>query len=440
VKVGFLSQPFDYAGPLDPGGSIGIWTWETARRLARSCGVTVFGPRPKGGPKDEQWEDVRFHRSSLNADHWRGMLMRRLRAFVPPPQGPDFASAAYYPIYASRAAKAFRDEACDVIHIHQYSQFVPIIRAINPRAKIVLHMHSDWLVQLDREMIDRRLQHADAIIGCSDYVVSHIREGFPHYSSRCATVFNGVDIERVTPGIERPPGRRPARVIFVGRVSPEKGLHVLLEAFGRVLDQYPEADLEIIGGEFVAPFEYIVGMSDDPMVKGLSRFYGGSYLASLRGQVKGKLEGHVSFLGHIPRADMIEHMRQADLFVQPSIASEMFGMATAEAMAAGIPVIATRICGLPEVVADGETGLLISPDDPGAMASAIVRLLGDAKLSAQMGRAGRTRAEQMFSWDSTVASLEHLYTSLHSGAPLTGATETIGEPGGAAVVSGAPVR
>ena len=104
------------------------------------------------------------------------------------------------------------------------------------------------------------------------------------------------------------------------------------------------------------------------MVKGLSRFYGGSYLDSLEGQLKGKLEGRVSFLGHIPRADMIERLRQADLFVQPSIASEMFGMATAEAMAAGIPVVATRICGLPEVVAEGETGLLVPPDNPEAMA------------------------------------------------------------------------
>ena len=67
----------------------------------------------------------------------------------------------------------------------------------------------------------------------------------------------------------------------------------------------------------------------------------------------------MNFLGHLPRRDMIERLRQADVFVQPSIASEMFGMATAEAMAAGIPVVATRICGLPEVVADGETGFLV---------------------------------------------------------------------------------
>ena len=98
-------------------------------------------------PTDEEWENVRFRRTALSADHLRGMVIRRFRVFVPPPQEPEFASTEYYPIYAKRAAKAFRDEGCDVVHIHQYSQFVPIIRAGHPRAKIVLHMHSDWLVQ-----------------------------------------------------------------------------------------------------------------------------------------------------------------------------------------------------------------------------------------------------------------------------------------------------
>lgn len=412
MKIGFLSQPFDHSGPPDPGGSIGIWTWETARRLARSCEVTVFGPRIKGGPALENWEKVKFCRSALTVDQWRDSLMKRLRAFAAPSEEPEFAATSYYPVYVKRAANAFLREACDVVHVHQFSQFVPVIRAANPQAKIVLHMHSDWLVQTDYKIINERLRQADAIVGCSEYVINNIRRAFPQYSQRCATVFNGVDVEKITVSTGRSPSRPRSRVVFVGRVSPEKGLHVLMDAFARVLINCPEIHLEIIGGEFVPPLEFIVGVSDDPMVRSLSRFYSGSYLESLRGQVKGDMKERVTFLGHIPRQEMIEHLRGADLFVQPSIASEMFGMATAEAMAAGIPVVATRICGVPEVVADGETGLLVRPDDPEALANAMVCLLKNANLSEQMGRAGRSRVERLFSWDSTVASLEHLYHAI----------------------------
>jgi glycosyltransferase involved in cell wall biosynthesis len=272
-------------------------------------------------------------------------------------------------------------------------------------------MHCDWLVQLDREVINGRLRQADAIIGCSEYVTSNIQTAFPQYADRCATVFNGVDLEKVTVSTGRLRDRRCARVVVAGRVSPEKGLHVLIDAFEGVLNQLPETHLEIIGPEWVVPLEFIVGISDDPMVRSLSRFYEGSYVDSLRDQVKGKLVGRVTFLGYLPREEMIEHLRQADLFVQPSIASEMFGMAVAEAMAAGLPVVATRVCGLPEVVADGETGLLISPDDPKALADAIIHLLKDSNLSERMGQAGRARVERLFSWDKTVAALERVYRS-----------------------------
>jgi spore coat protein SA len=409
LKIGFLSQPFDNPGPPDPGGSIGIWTWETARRLARSREIIVAGPRLRGSSAVEKWEGVNFRRISLTADHLRSAFKRFTR-FVPPAEEGEFASDSYYPVYARRAANAFQREGCGVVHVHNFSQFVPIIRSADQRTKIVLYMCSNWLVQLDREVINGRLRQTDAIVGCSEYVTSNIRTAFPQYADRCATVFPGVDLEKISVSARRPQDRRSPRVVFVGRVSPEKGLHVLIDAFERVLDKRPETHLEIIGGEFVTPLQFTVGMSDDPMVRGLSQFYRGSYLDSLRDLVKGKLADRVTFFGHLTRVAMIEHVRQADLFVQPSIASEMFGMAVAEAMAAGVPVVATRICGLPELVADGETGLLVGPGDPEVLADAIIHLLNEPNLSQAMGRAGRARVERLFSWDRTVAALEHLFS------------------------------
>jgi glycosyltransferase involved in cell wall biosynthesis len=130
--------------------------------------------------------------------------------------------------------------------------------------------------------------------------------------------------------------------------------------------------------------------------------------------VKGKLTDRVTFLSYLPRVEMLEHLKQADVFVQPSIASEMFGIAVAEAMAAGAPVVATRICGLPELVADGVTGLLVDRDDPEMLAEAIIHLLDDSNLSGHMGDAGRARVEQLFTWDQTTEALQNAFISEHS--------------------------
>jgi spore coat protein SA len=410
LKVGFVSQTWDHSGPPDPGGSIGIWTWEVARRLARSLDVVVAGPRSRGVAA-ERWENVDFRRPApAAADRWLPILERVFART----NGPEFASSVYYPFYAKRAAKTLSAERCDVVHVHNFSQWVPVIRSACPQAKIVLHMHADWLIQLDRDQIARRLKLSNVIVGCSDYVTRNIQRRFPEYVERCVTVYNGVDLNSITPGAERLTPSDGPRVVFVGRVSPEKGIHVLIDAFELVLTKCPDAHLEIIGGEYIMPFEYFAWGSDDSMVRGLKRFYPGSYLEALRHKARRNLEGHVTFLGHLPRAEMIEHVRQADLFVQPSIAVEMFGMAVADAMAAAVPVVATRICGLPEVVADGKTGVLVPPNNPEALADAIIRQLSNFTVSKQMGQAGRARVERLFSWDHTAKTIERVYRAICS--------------------------
>ena len=164
MKIGFVCQPFDNGGPPDPGGSIGLLTWELARRLSRSCQVVVCAPRFAQHAAHEQWEGVQFYRFRLRPDHW---LLDRPRGLSSPVDGSrkDVDSILYCPVYALRSANSLRAYGCDIIHIHNFSQFVPIARLFNRRAKIVLHMNCDWLAHLDRELIDRRLRYADAIIG-----------------------------------------------------------------------------------------------------------------------------------------------------------------------------------------------------------------------------------------------------------------------------------
>lgn len=411
-KIGYVAQPFDNSAPPDPGGSLGIWNWEVSKRLTGSAHVVVCAPRRSGQPGGEQWEGVDFVRIPLTAD-LRLLALRSRKSSVRDAGRPLFASSIYYCFYAIRAAKVLRANACDVVHIHNFSQFVPIVRLLNPAAKIVLHMSCDWLAQLDRTLIEPRLKRAEAIIGSSDAVTERIRKRFPNHAHRCMTVFNGVDTEGFSPGESTgPPGQR---VVYLGRISPEKGLHVLFDAFEHVVQRRPDVRLEIIGGAHVPPKDFIVGVCDDPIVKRLSRFYGEeSYLRVLQRRLPGGLEKSVCFGGELRHEELSRRLRGAAVLVQPSLV-ESFGMPVAEAMASGVPVVASRVGGLPELVVDERTGLLVEPDCPIALAHALLRLLENPDLARTMGRAGRLRAERLFSWDRIVDKLQQLYAGLCSG-------------------------
>jgi glycosyltransferase involved in cell wall biosynthesis len=417
VKVGYLNQPWDSSIPSNLGGSIPIWTWEVARCIAGSAEVVVVGRRRLGEANRSTWEGVqyiRLLRIPSVADRWLSAPARRLYGLRDVRQ-PWFASSLYQLVYAERAARAFRDEACDLVHIHNFSQFVPVVRRLNPQTKIVLHMNCDWLAQLDRGMIDGRLSHADAILGCSDYVTEKIRARFPQHADRCMTVFNGVDPGQFHANGSQQKTSTSGRIVFVGRISPEKGLHVLLEAFERVVMLRPDASLEIIGPEAVAPMEYIVNLSDEPVVRDLSSFYeGDGYLDYLQRRVRGPLVGRVLFAGALPHSAVVERLRRADLCVVPSVWPEPFGIPAVEAMATGLPVVASRAGGLKEIVIDMQTGLLAEPENPSALAEAMLRLLDDRTLARAMGRAGRERAAQMFSWKSIAAILKTRYAALCS--------------------------
>lgn len=329
------------------------------------------------------------------------------------PKRPFFASRSYFLGYIWQIARELRKQRCDVVHIPNYSQFVPIIRALNPNIKIILHMHGEWLTQLDGEMTKRRLSQADLIVGCSDFITETIRHRFPHLSDCCETVVNGVDVARFTPLPDREQLRKKEekRLLFVGRVSPEKGVHTLLEAFPQVANHFPQAQLDIVGPIGSCSKEVIVALSDDPRVKALSAFYPGNYLLHLQQRIPEDLKQHVTFKGGIPHAELADHYRNADIVVNPAL-SEASGISLLEAMSAEIPVIGSRIGGIPINVDEGKTGLLVEPDDSTALAAAIIKLLSDDALRSEMGKAGRRHVLNRFTWDRVVASLLHLYDKL----------------------------
>jgi glycosyltransferase involved in cell wall biosynthesis len=195
---------------------------------------------------------------------------------------------------------------------------------------------------------------------------------------KIAVIPNGLDFGRFQPPNPRPKLRR---VVVVANLRPEKGHDVLINASVDVLRRYPDAQFEIVGG--------------------------GPELHSLlaRAEALGVLHAF-TFLGH--RDDVPARMADGDIFALPS-RSEAFPNAVLEAMAGGLPVIASGVGGIVELIEDGVTGLLVSPDDAPSLADRICRLMNDPSLASRLGNAARAEALARYSFDRMVAAFESLY-------------------------------
>jgi glycosyltransferase involved in cell wall biosynthesis len=269
-------------------------------------------------------------------------------------------------------------------------------------------MHCDWLTQLSSGMIEHRLKATDLIVGCSDFVTQKIREKYPEYAPRCYTVPNGVSLEKFN-RTEVPLRRNDKiRLIYVGRISPEKGIHVLLDAFERIAQRYSNVVLEIVGPAGAAPMDFIVNISDEEKVRGLAAYYMENYLRYLKNRLPACIAERVTFTGFVPNDNLADHYTTADILINPSF-SESFGMSLIEAMACGLPVVATRVGGMPEIVEEGRTGLLVESGNVVELSNAISTLIENESLRRDMGQAGQDRAVQMFTWENVVGKLYDSY-------------------------------
>jgi len=418
-RVVIISQGMGKIEPPRAYGSISTWTYETARHLARRYSVLLieFGNQ-LFGTRTLNHESIvyvylpaavnrifnRVHRIiSRIARPFRSAARRALR--------PDYASACHSFAYIILAAYQARRWQSDIVHIHNFSQFVPVVRALTPKARIVLHMNCEWLSQHDPAMIARRVEKADAVVCCSDHVRRRLLETFPGLRDRSHVVFNGTNVQRFLPPDNVSPRGPPQqlRVLFVGRISPEKGVHVLIDAFAKVALSMPRVSLELVGGAGSLPPEFLVGLSRDPLVRSLERFYRTDYLSEVKSRIPAELRDRIVFHGNLSHDELAGHYRRATVFVSPSL-SDAFPLTVVEAMAAGLPVVASAVGGIPEAVVDEETGLLVEPDDVEALAAGLTRILQEGELRQRMGAASRARALKLFSWHAISEETARVYS------------------------------
>jgi glycosyltransferase involved in cell wall biosynthesis len=161
---------------------------------------------------------------------------------------------------------------------------------------------------------------------------------------------------------------------------------------------------------------------DDPeKLAPLAQFYDGkSYLAHLQDRAAAlNLTTRVIFRGHLPRSELVKRYQNADVVVVPSY-TEAFSLTLPEAMACQVPVVGTRVGGTPEAVVDGKTGILVEPGNACALAEAIMRLISDDNLRESMGKAGRQRVLDLFSWDKIAQDLLRWYQGIYRASPDNG--------------------
>jgi glycosyltransferase involved in cell wall biosynthesis len=399
----FLTQTY----PRFSGDTAGPFIRDLALGLARGGDrVTVLAPHAEGLAEawdeggvevvtfryaPEAWEVLGYGRT-LEADE-------RVKA----------RAALATPLYALTLRRAVRQQLrrrrFDLVHAHWIVPNGVIAAAVcGSAAPLAIGLHGSDVFLAEKPGVRRlarwALRQARLLTGCSPELVERVRalgggESFPEERSR--VIPYGVDIAAFSPA----PARReiwrarlgiPAEaplILGVGRMATKKGFQVLLEVLPGLLAAQPEAHVVLAGGGDL-----------------LERFAAAA----------SAWPGRVHLPGSVLRDTLPDLYRAADLFVLPAVhdsKGNVDGLPNVilEAMASGLPVVASGISGIPLAVEDGRTGLLVPEREPRRLLDALLRLLGDRGVAREMGERGRRKAENELTWDAVAARYREGYLS-----------------------------
>ena len=294
--------------------------------------------------------------------------------------------------------------ASGVVHCHTwYTFFAGYLAKLLYGVKLVTTVHSlEPLRPWKEEQLGRGyecsswmerigIENSERVIAVSQEMREDVLRFYNVAPEKVVVVHNGIDLAGYRRTADSSAlasyGIRQPYVLFVGRISRQKGIMHLLDAAASI-----RAGVGIV---------LCAGSPDTEDVK-----------EELAARVS-SMDNVVWIDRMLPRDHVIQLYSHASVFVCPSV-YEPFGIINLEAMACEIPVVASRVGGIPEVVVDGETGLLVPPRDPAALAEAINLILGSAELSARFGKSGRARVEKHFSWQAIAMQTKEVYASVVS--------------------------
>jgi len=384
----FLTQTY----PRFEGDTAGPFIRDLARGLVRlGDRVTVLAPHAAGVPA--RWEDQGVETATFRYAPERYEVLGYGRSLEADERVKGGAAIAA-PLYALGLLRAVRKaRRFDLVHAHW---IVPngVVAAFGS-APLAIGLHGSDVFLAEKPGVRKAaawaLRRARLLTGCSPELVDRIRAlGFPE--ERARVIPYGVDVKTFAPG---PSGWRerlgiPAEapmILSVGRMATKKGFHVLMEALPEILASGAHVVLAG-GGDLLPDFQ-----------RQASRFGGRLHLP-----------------GPVLRDTLPDLYRAADIFVLPAVhdsKGNVDGLPNVilEAMASGLPVVASGISGIPLAVEDGQTGLLVPEKDPAALAAALRNLLENLPLARAMGERGRRKAETELTWDSVASRYREGYVA-----------------------------
>ncbi|MCB1742247.1 MAG: glycosyltransferase family 4 protein [Gammaproteobacteria bacterium] len=248
-------------------------------------------------------------------------------------------------------------------------------------ARDIYHCYVD--ARTDRAVRKLKLDAADFVVTVNDYNAAHLST-IAGADARIHRIYNGIDLQRLTMRAE-PPDSEPQRIMGIGRLVPKKGFDTLLEACAGLRDQGFRFVCEIVG--------------DGPEREALQ-----ARIEALR------LAEQVRLHGALPQERTLALLARADVLALPARITDSgdrdaLPTVLLEALALGVPVVSTDVCGIPEIVDHERCGLLVSQDDPRALAAALQRILTTPELAGELARAGRARACSEFDLQRNAADL-----------------------------------
>ena len=287
-----------------------------------------------------------------------------------------------------QVANLKRNFAPDLIHIHNFGPSILFHHETadaHPTSMLfTVQMEiSPYKKAGPDTLMERTLRAADWVNCVSSETLAQVRQRVPETIPRSSVVFNGL---HVSPALPPALPLEPPTLLCLGRLQRQKGFDLALSALASIIDRFPATHLIIAG--------------DGPERGSLER-----QVADLN------LTGAVDFVGWISPDNVLALIGSVSMVIMPS-RYEGLPLVGLEAALMARPIVASRISGLSEIVLHEKTGLLIQPEDTEGLADAIVFLLAHPEAAVQMGRAGRSRVQELFSWEHCVEAYDTLYRKL----------------------------
>lgn len=360
-----MVAPPSFPVSASTGSSVEICMLEIGRRLSKHHQVTIISRASAGLPSQSRLNKLRIIRIPVRG-YWQKVIhYAKIRTF-------------------------------DFIQVDNRPEAVSLLKSHLPSARIVLNLHSlTFMRKLSAQRQRRVMKDAHAILCNSHYIKNHYRKLFPPYTTKIHAIQLGTDTSRFKPPTLAEKYRLRARfsvedtfnILYCGRIIPQKGVELLIQAAAITKKKYPFIRVVLVGPSSQTYLRKIISLAKRLHVP-----------LSIAGKMKPSLTHRAYWLG--------------DCLVFPTQFKEAFGLVNVEAMASGLPVIASHRGGIPEILKGGNGITVRDYRNPQAFSRAIIQLISSPSQKRKLAGAGQRTALQRYSWKRVAADYHRFYSRL----------------------------